>query len=541
MANVVVTGLTWNTKLLTIGGQKWPFIQLNIAYEQGTQLDNSNLFDFRAFFTSSAEMVNYFSGGVSSCVYSGKDLPLGNDIYYGDGSVKLHRKVGNYHAGTLLNYGGKDYGFFLDQTVAGIWRNSVNYQFVVYDPLTDKYYVTRPNSNMLVTRWSNPLSMGIVDMESNPYATIARGDLDSLGAVYNVGFEYIHEISEVLKTAKGQITDPYENGGGESGTGGGTGTFDGTGDNVDIPALPTLSAADTGFITLFNPSVENLHSLANYMWSNPLFDIAAWKKIFADPMDAILGLSIVPVNVPTNGSGEVTVGNISTGIDMPKAATQYVSVDCGTLNVEEYWGAYLDYEPYTKAELYLPYCGIHQISVDDIMGKPVHVVYHIDVLSGACCAYVKCGGSVLYTFIGQCSSSIPITGDNWTNVINGVISASVSVGSMVATGGVSAPTAIPSLASTAVNSMKPSIEKSGSMGGTGGMLAVQTPYLILTRPNQAVPSSQNRFTGYPSFITENLGELSGYTEIEYIHLENISATENELSEIENLLKGGVIF
>ena len=175
------------------------------------------------------------------------------------------------------------------------------------------------------------------------------------------------------------------------------------------------------------------------------------------------------------------------------------------------------------------------------MGKAVHVVYHVDILSGACCAYVKCGGSVLYSFIGQCASSIPISGTDFTNVINGVINAAVNVGSMVATGGATAPLAIPQLAQTAVNSMKPSIEKSGAMGGTGGMLAVQTPYLILTRPRQAHPASQNKFTGYPSFITENLGELSGYTEIEEIHLENISATESELSEIENLLKSGVIF
>ena len=334
-------------------------------------------------------------------------------------------------------------------------------------------------------------------------------------------------------------TDPFLPGGGSE-IGGGTGNFDGTGDNVDFPSLPTLSTTDTGFVTLFNPSVAQLKSLANYMWSD-LFDINTWKKIFADPMDAILGLSIVPVAVPDGGVGTVTVGNISTGISMTKAASQYVEVDCGTLNVNEYWGAYLDYDPYTKAEIYLPYCGIHPISADDIMGKAIHVVYHVDILSGACCAYVKCGGSVLYSFIGQCSSSIPVTGTDFTNVINGVISAAVNVGSMVATGGATAPTAAPALAQTAVNSMKPSIEKSGSMSGTGGMLAVQTPYLILTRPRQALPARQNTFTGYPSFITENLGDLSGYTEIEEIHLENISATESELSEIENLLKSGVIF
>lgn len=334
--------------------------------------------------------------------------------------------------------------------------------------------------------------------------------------------------------------DPY-NAGGTTGTGGGTGTFSGTGDAIGIPNLPTLSASNSGFITLFNPTLAQMHDLADYMWENSAFDLDTWKKIFADPMDAILGLSIVPVAVPDGGSAAVKVGNISTGISMNKAAAQYVEVDCGSLNIEEYWGAYLDYDPYTKAEIYLPYCGTHPLAVDDIMGKTVKVVYHVDILSGACCAYIKCGDSVLYSFIGQCASSIPITGDNWTNVINGALNIAGSVGTMVATGGASAPIAAGAIATTAINQMKPNVEKSGSMSGTGGMLAIQTPYLILTRPRQALPHKQNEFVGYPSFITEDLSTLSGYTEIESIHIENVWATKDELNEIETLLKSGVIF
>lgn len=336
------------------------------------------------------------------------------------------------------------------------------------------------------------------------------------------------------------IPDPYKPGG-ESGTGGGTGDFDDQSDPVTIPALPQVSAVNTGFITIFNPTISEMLSLSTYMWSNPLFDVSAWKKIFADPMQAILGLSIVPVAVPDGGRKVVTVGNIPTGIEMTTAASQYVVVDCGSLNVNEFWGAYLDYDPFTKAEIYLPYIGTHALAVDDIMGKTVSVVYHIDILSGACCAYVKCGDSVLYSFTGQCASSIPITGDNWTNVINGALSIAGSIGSMVATGGMSAPMEIDNIASTAVNSMKPSIEKSGSMGGTGGLLGVQTPYLILTRPRQALPKDQNVFKGYPAFITATMGDLSGYTEIETVHLEDIPATDAEIVEIENILKTGVIF
>ena len=431
--------------------------------------------------------------------------------------------------------------------------------------LNNGSYIKFSSGSSLNVPWNYYLSDGTAigagnaDVSSNksggrvcwmPYLLGDNSSGTSTGFISNSGLSlYSGNVPETIYPSMRQffdgakpiyITDDPYGDGGMTEPGGGTGDFDGTGDNIDIPSLPTLSAVDAGFITLFNPTLGQLNSLASYMWSD-LFDINSWRKIFADPMQAILGLSIVPVNVPSTGEKPVKVGNISTGVSMTVAASQYVSVDCGTLNVNEFWGAYLDYDPYTKAEIYLPYIGTHPLATDDIMNKPVHVVYHVDILSGACCAHVKCGGSVLYSFIGQCASSIPITGDNWTNVINGAINIAGAIGSMVATGGASAPMAIGQIASTAVNQMKPSVEKSGAMGGTGGMLGVQTPYLILTRPRQALPRDQNAFIGYPSFITENLGSLSGYTEIDSIHLENVPATEPELSEIETLLKSGVIF
>ena len=342
-----------------------------------------------------------------------------------------------------------------------------------------------------------------------------------------------------------QPTDPYA-AGGNSEPGGGEGDFDGTSDSIDIPPLPTVSAVDAGFITLFNPTLAELKSLSSYMWSG-LFDVATFRKLFADPMDAILGLSLVPVAVPNGSSTEVTVGNIPTGIFMTLAASQYVEIDCGTLNVNEYWGAYLDYEPYTRAELYLPYIGMHAISVDDIMGKAVSIKYHVDVLSGACVAYVKCGDSVLYSYVGQCSMQIPLTSTNWASAISATLNLAGSIGMTIASGGLSAPVTaasvvgVASSAASAANQIKPSIQRSGAMAGTGGYMANQKPYIILTRPRQCLPADQNKILGYPSFVTMDLSELEGYTQIAEIHLSGIPATSSELAEIESLLKEGVIF
>lgn len=329
-----------------------------------------------------------------------------------------------------------------------------------------------------------------------------------------------------------------------SGAGGGTGIFDKTSDDIDFQNLPTLSATDTGFITLYNPSVLELRELATFMWTTDFINNI--KKLFGNPMDAILGLSIVPLQMPISGRRSVKVGFVDTGVEMNVVSGQYISMDCGALTINEYWGSALDYLPYTKIQIYLPYIGVRDISTDEIMGKTVHVVYNIDILSGSIAAQIKCGNSVLYTFSGSCSSSIPVTGQNFTQVISSALNIASSMGLMAASGGLSAPVsasmAVSGVMTTANNVIgaKPRIEHSGSIAGTSGLMSIQTPYLIIEIPRQSLADKYNSFVGYPSNVTKLLGDLNGYTEIDSIHFENVNATENELNEIERLLKMGVI-
>lgn len=315
--------------------------------------------------------------------------------------------------------------------------------------------------------------------------------------------------------------------------------FSRPGEDVDIPSLPSFDASDAGFVTLYTPTLTQLNNLANYLWSNDIASVI--QKMFANPMDAVIGLAILPGPVPYVGARAVTVGNVNTGVSMNLVSSQFYTVDCGSLTISNYSGSYLDYNPHTKIEIYLPYIGMRSLNADDVMGKTVNVVYHVDALSGACVAYIKVGGTVLYNFLGQCACSVPISGGDYTQVINGVLNIAGAIGTTIATGGASAPLAISSIASTALNGgLKTSCEKSGAISGTGGLLSIQRPYLIITTPRQCLPRDQNKYIGYPSFITETLSDLSGYTEVYQIHLENVSATGDELTEIENLLKGGVI-
>lgn len=336
-------------------------------------------------------------------------------------------------------------------------------------------------------------------------------------------------------------SDPYDPGG-DSKPGGGGGDYDNESDPVDIPPLPEQSVVDTGFVSLYNPSLLQLKNLASYMWSSSLFDPNTFQKIFANPMDAILGLTALPLHVPTGLSTAVKVGNITTGVAMFRAAKQYIEVDCGTLNLKEYWGAYLDYSPYTKIDIYLPGIGVRSLTPDEVINKTLKVVYHVDVLSGACVCFIKCGSSVLYTYTGTIGTQIPFTSASFTSAISSIIALTGSVVGAAASGGMSAPAAAglaTSAASTVMN-MKPDIARSGGVGGSASLMGMKKPYVIITRPRQCLPLNQHDFEGYPSYITRKIGDCSGFLRVEEVHLENLGvATQEEKAEIETLLKSGV--
>lgn len=337
----------------------------------------------------------------------------------------------------------------------------------------------------------------------------------------------------------GDDEDPYGKDG-YSEQQGGQGTASWEGDLIGIPALPSLSAVDTGFISLYNPSASQVQALASYMWDTA-FDLESFKKIVANPIDCILGLAIFPVDPQSGSSKPIKVGNIVTSVSMPPVISQWQEKDCGTLDVQEYWGSYLDYSPYTKISLYLPFIGVIPLDVDDVMGGPIHVVYHIDMLSGACVAYVLCHGTQLYTYIGQCSCNIPITSNDYTNTVNGVLGIAGNIGSLVSSGGKGggAISAIAGIASNAINMFKPNVQKSGALSGTGGLMGVQVPYLIMQRPKQSLARTHAATKGYPANISVQLGSISGYAEIDAIDLEGVPCTQAEAEEIEQLLKSGV--
>lgn len=353
----------------------------------------------------------------------------------------------------------------------------------------------------------------------------------------------INSMYYTMRDTPAPSVEPY-GGAGDSEAGGGDGTFDYSGNppgDAGSFVLPNISAADTGFVTLYNPTMAQLKQLSNYLWSSS-FDLNTFKKIVNDPMDLFLGLSILPVLIPSGGMKEVGVGLVGTGVYMPVASSQWVKVSCGSVDMSRLTGSYLDYDPYTTVEIYLPYIGVRTLKADEVIGKKLTVTYNVDILSGACIAWIDINYHCMYVYMGQCATSVPIVSGDWTNLINGILNVAGSAIGGAVKGGVGGAIAggVAAAASVAVNDGKISVERSGNISSAGGLLAPKRPFLIVSSPRICKPKNQHTFEGYPSYITAVIENCSGYLQIEVAHIKNIRATDEEMDEIKSLLLSGVI-
>lgn len=356
--------------------------------------------------------------------------------------------------------------------------------------------------------------------------------------------------------------DPYADGG-TSEPGGGGGSFDDSTDVITTPEydpvdLLNRSYGNRGFVHVYLPTQAELTTLHAFMWDNSL--VTDMQKMFGNVADAVISLNLIPLDFTdaTPNRGNILMGLIDSQIETTIAKQQFVTLDCGTIEIGEFFASYLDYSPYSKLQIYLPYIGVKDLDIDEFMNAYISVKYVIDIVSGDCVAFISKSGAidnavvkdnpilgVLYQFAGNCALNVPISGSNYAQMhaadIGALISGAGVLGNFL-TGGMSAPSAVTGILSTAANvvTSKPSVSRGGAVSSTVGYMSIQKPYLILTRPRMCLPEDQNTFTGYPAYVTMTPGDTSGYTEFEIIHLENIPATDAEKNELETLLKTGVI-
>ena len=356
----------------------------------------------------------------------------------------------------------------------------------------------------------------------------------------NQGFALQNVHPVVLPNGQKLTTDDLEKEPTPSGEGGGNGSYDNDSDIIPFPSLPTLGAHNCGLLAVYNPTIGELQNFSAFLWSRDVFDTI--KKFIASPMELIVSLAIVPVEPIAGNQTTIKIGGINTEVSSTLVGNQYMSFDCGTLDISEYYSSALDYGCYTRIHLYLPYIGVCELKTDEVMGGSVSIRYNIDLVSGSCVALVRCQrnglNSVLYSYEGNIATQIPIASRDFSTIYTSLAKSSSPAGSFMS-GGVGQAIDGGVQSAISVMSNKPSVQRSGSISSSAGLLGIHTPYVIIERPIQSDPLNSKEFYGRPSNITATLSEVHGYTECETDFLD-ISCTTEEMNMIRDKLSQGVI-
>lgn len=487
---------------------------------------------------------SYFEWGINPQPEESYD-----QVYFGDFHY-LDKTTGKYVGSTALT--GISFGMTRDRYFLSFFIDAYNGQGNI-DDKTGYLYSLNPSN-----------SFGIIDIFH----------LDPLNYNFNTFYFPDKDGSSFTKEFITNFFDGalYEQGPRypSSDTDVGIGNFDNSSDDIDFPQLPTVDILGTGFVRAYQPTQEQLIELSNYLWSDA-FSLDTLKKLFADPMESLIGLSMIPVTPTVAENQNILFGNITTDITANKILSQYVIFDCGEITLDEYFGSSLDYDPYTHIDIYLPFINTQTLNTNDVMGAKLHLKYYIDVVTGSCVALLKVSksnlNSVIYSWNGNCIMQIPVSASDNSSYLQSVLGITASLATTAvtayATKGASLAAGVgaegakvgASIGSAAlagsvvglatnvagsVSQMHTTVQRGGTMSGNLGFISTLRPYLMITRPKQCFPRNFNTFEGQPSYVTGTIGNLSGYTKVYSVHLQNITATVEELNEIETLLKNGII-
>lgn len=392
--------------------------------------------------------------------------------------------------------------------------------------------------------------------------------LDGLYHLLQSGAEYMDPDEDPYSGDDG----PYEPGGPDEGSGDRP-PYD-EGDDIPIPDLPPFNLSDSGFTSLWIPSRTTLGLLSSYLWSDNLIDTII-KKLYANPIDVIISLGIVPFDVTPDGTAEICVGTHGTGITSAYVNSDTAIIDCGDVSISEMKpGGYLNFSPYTEAKIFLPFVGFVDVDTDVIMTSTVHIEYHVCLTNGSFVAFIESTNvntsKVIGEYEGNMKITVPITAADYSSMWQAIIG-TLSAPLLAAAGGAAAGAiggqyigasaaltsdfaaeganqglsnsigqGITNAGNHITDKLSPNISCSSGFSAGSGMMGNRKPFIVLKSPEVKQPGNYNKYRGYPLQAECKLSSLQGYTEISNIQLALTGASGTETGEVERLLRSGVI-
>lgn len=322
---------------------------------------------------------------------------------------------------------------------------------------------------------------------------------------------------------------------------------------------PDNTALNSGSTTYYYMGASGLSAFIKWFW-NDTGDIETIlnnyiSNMYGDLKECISGVYHFPCPLSAmcneTGNKQIVIGRYKSGLSSDYLKTPPKNVLLGSVNLSsDEWkltNSFLDYDGYTNISLYLPYLGVVNLPTKTVQKTKLSVYYAVDVPSMQLKYTVKSNGLIVHEQVVQFGDEVPISLSSGLQGVTNTMTAVTGIASDVALLGTMgggkkaiASTLVHTVANahTTTDGITVQGNSSGVMGKWGSLRCA----LIVTKAISKRPSNYAKIKGNLICDTYKLSSLKGLTICENPRITFTSGkpTDNEVSEIYNLLEKGVI-
>lgn len=334
-------------------------------------------------------------------------------------------------------------------------------------------------------------------------------------------------------------------------------------DPIPVAAAPYSAGLARYYVTTAGSTILNHISQAMGAWN--LKD--SGKDLYKNIISCKLIKS--PAPIPVSGSEPFTVYGVTlqyqgSDITLP-LVNDNPSASFGSYNIPRKFNDFRDFAPYTKVEIYLPYCG-WTVLPSHVVGRSVSVTYYTDIIAATCKAVVYCNSNVVAEAAGVIGLDIPMVTENAGAKAEAVtmgllaygkagLQTALGVGTAVATKGkagvkqaVSGLGDVVSAYSQTAMAFNQNYTEINGKNGDGCCIAGISAIVIkITRPKYGanttapyVPAEYGHSTGYVSMKSAKVRSFTGLLVANNVDTSGISgATDREKQLIKLYLESGI--
>lgn len=273
-------------------------------------------------------------------------------------------------------------------------------------------------------------------------------------------------------------------------------------------------------------------------------------------------------NIYVGAGGKFYLGD--EGTNLYAANPQHITFYVLNFTIDKHYNNFLDFAPYTKAYIYLPFSGTWEVNPKYLYHTSLQLLLKLDITDGSgVWQLIRSGadtaGSGYIILEKQCKIGveIPLSGLNATtmssNIVNatlgnyqrtgkemgkiaGTIASGAALGGPVgAVAGMAAGAAMTGLENSVdmANANREHISVNGGMSGLAAANCNVIPSITLVRPIAQNPDSFPHTIGYLVNKAATLSSLNGFTTCRNVDVTNVGqATDKEKAQLKKILESG---